>query len=470
MKTGDQYFDSDEFRDLLSTYEEAVNSGQPIFMDADELSEIADYYQMNGRTDDADDAIALALSLSPGAIAPLTYKIHEALSNGDTEAAEHYFTQIIETDAPDYVYNHAEILVAKGLVDEADAYLREQLRQVPPDEYQDYVIDVASIYQDYDYNDKAMEWMVRARQEDTPEFKELMARTLFGLGKYKDSMRLFNELIDANPFSTNYWKALASAQFMNQDYRDAVQSSEYAIAIDPDDPDGLISKADSLFQLADYEGALDFYRRYSAIIPDDEFSFLRQGTCLINLEQLDDAISTLQQALTCAPSDSRFLCAIYEELAFAYCEHGDIDQALLMLDNTESLDCDHVHVLIIRGHIMLAARRLAEAEHYFRQAILLSDTPPQTLFRVIVSVYDNRYVETAYMLFKKYFQIITPDCNDGYAYMALCCHDLHKTDEYHAYLKEACRRNPQECRQALGHLFPDTVDPSDYYHHTINSI
>ena len=360
--------------------------------------------------------------------------------------------------------------MAKGLVDEADAYLREQLRQVPPDEYQDYVIDVACIYQDYDYNDKAMEWMVRARQEDTPEFKELMARTLFGLGKYKDSMRLFNELIDANPFSTNYWKALASAQFMNQDYRDAVQSSEYAIAIDPDDPDGLISKADSLFQLADYEGALDFYRRYSAIIPDDEFSFLRQGTCLINLEQLDDAISTLQQALTCAPSDSRFLCAIYEELAFAYCEHGDIDQALLMLDNTESLDCDHVHVLIIRGHIMLAARRLAEAEHYFRQAILLSDTPPQTLFRVIVSVYDNRYVETAYMLFKKYFQIITPDCNDGYAYMALCCHDLHKTDEYHAYLKEACRRNPQECRQALGHLFPDTVDPSDYYHHTINSI
>ena len=42
MKNGDDFFDSDEFRDLLSTYEEAVSSGQTIFMDSEELSEIAD--------------------------------------------------------------------------------------------------------------------------------------------------------------------------------------------------------------------------------------------------------------------------------------------------------------------------------------------------------------------------------------------------------------------------------------------
>jgi len=470
VKNGDDFFDSDEFRDLLSTYEEAVSSGQPIFMDAEELSEIADYYQMNNRPDDADDAITLALSLSPGAIAPLTYKIHEALSNGDTDEAERYFMQIIETDAPDYVYDRAEILLAKGLVDDADAYLREQLRDVPPEEYQDYVIDVANIFQDYNLNDKAMEWMVRARQEDTPAFKELMARTLLGLGKYDDSIRLFNELIDTDPFSANYWKALASAQFMNQDYRNAVQSSEYAIAIDPDDPEGLISKADSLYQLADYEGALDFYRRYSNIVADDDYSLLHQGTCLINLGHNSLAIDTLRQALHCAPPDSRLLCDILQELAFAYSENGDTAKALATLDDTLTLDCDHVYILVIRGHVMLTAGRLAEAEHCFRQAIVSSDNPSQTLFRIIISVYDNKYVETAYTLFKKYFHIIGDDCNEGYAYMALCCHDLAKTDEYHRYLREACRRNPLECRQALGHLFPDDVDPSDYYHYLINSI
>ena len=35
QKTGDDYFDSEEFHELLSQYEESVSSGQPIFMDAD---------------------------------------------------------------------------------------------------------------------------------------------------------------------------------------------------------------------------------------------------------------------------------------------------------------------------------------------------------------------------------------------------------------------------------------------------
>ena len=40
-RTGDEYFDSDDFRNMLAEYEEAVNTGQPVFMDADELAEIA---------------------------------------------------------------------------------------------------------------------------------------------------------------------------------------------------------------------------------------------------------------------------------------------------------------------------------------------------------------------------------------------------------------------------------------------
>ena len=41
--TDDEYFDSDEFRDMLATYEEAVSQGQPVFLDADELAWLNDY-------------------------------------------------------------------------------------------------------------------------------------------------------------------------------------------------------------------------------------------------------------------------------------------------------------------------------------------------------------------------------------------------------------------------------------------
>lgn len=469
-KTGDEYFDSDEFREMLAEYENAVDMGMPVFMDADELSEIADFYQMEERYDEADAAIDLALSLSPGAIGPLTYKIHEALWKGDISQARHFLEQITEQDEPDYVYDKAEIMLAEERVDEADRYLRHELKKVPPEEYQDYVVDVANIYADYNYPEMAMQWMARARQEDSPEFKELMARTLFGLGKYADSEKLWGELIDRDPFSKQYWNALASTQYMNEDYSASVESSEYAIAIDPDDPEALVSKANGLYRLGNYEEALEYFRRYSERMPDDEYGLMHQGVCLINMGRNEEAIDILKKAIDIAGEDSGYLSDIYQELAFAYSEVSDEQQALKMLDLADRYDSDKVQSLLVRGHVLLASGQVKEAEKVFRQAVVLSDQPHQTLLRIIVSVYDNHYLDAAYNLFKKFFRMSQPDSPEGYAYMALCCYDLKKYTEFLDYLKVACECCPYECKIALSHLFPDTVDPKDYYKYTVERL
>jgi len=459
----DEYYDSEEFRDILAEYEAAISSGQPVFMDADDLSEIADFYQLNNRPKDAEKAIRLALSLSPGGIAPLTYRIHEAIFEGDTDKAWEYLDQIVEKDAPDYIYDRGEILLAEGRIDEANAYFEESLATVPPEELQDYLIDVANIMSDYDHSDLAFAWMKKTKQEDTDDYKELMARTLSGVGKYKDSERLWGELIDSNPFSKHYWNQLASTQFMNEDYSAAVQSIEYAIAIDPEDPDSMIAKSSGLYQLGNYEEALKYYRRYTEKVPDDEYAYLHQGACLVNLERYDEAIEVLQRGLEVAPEDSTYRADLYQELAFAYSEKGLVDKALDCLDKTEALTSDPVHLLVVRGHILLAAEHFKEAEKFFRRAVLESKTPQQTLMQVIVSLYDNHFIEASYKMFKRYFKMVDEGNTEGYAYMALCCHDLKLGDEFMHYLETACKVNPRECRIALAHLFPADVEPQDYY-------
>jgi tetratricopeptide (TPR) repeat protein len=465
--TGDDYFDSDEFHQLLDTYEAAVNAGEPVFMDADELVDIADYYQYTDRKDEAEKAITLALSLAPGDCAPLTYRIHEALFQGNPQKAWELLEQIIDKDQPDYIYDRAEILVFEGRIEEADHYLKEHYLTIPPEEQQDFVVDVANIFTEYGQPEKAMLWMEKAKQEDSVDFKELMARTLFGMGKYKDSQRIFNELIDANPFSKNYWNALASAQFMNEDYSEAIQSSEYAIAIDPDDPESLLAKANGLYRLNNYEEAQKFYQRYQELVPYDEFALLYEGTCLINMQKSEQAIDVLQKALELAPDDSPYLYDIYQELAFAYAENHEVDKALEVLDKTDTLDCDHVQLSLIRGHILLGANRMDEAKKFFHQAVEISETPKQTLLRVIVSFYDNRYLEGAYTLFKKFFAHYDQQGNgqntEGYAYMALCCYDMQNYKEFLNYLQKACKVNPKECRVALSHMFPEEIKSEDYY-------
>lgn len=470
MTDDDAYFNSEEFKAILQQYEESVKVGQPIYMDADDLADIADYYHFEDRIEEANEAINLALQFNPTAVGPLLYKAREALSLQDFEKAREYAERIETLDSLEYLYLKCEILICEGKVEEADDIFREHFKEVPADEYIDYVYDVANLYSEYQQHNKAFEWMARSKGDDSDDFKELMARTLFGLGKYKDSERIFSELIDRNPFSNRYWYSLASAQFMNEDYNASVTSSEYAIAIAPDDADSILAKANGLFRLENYEEALSYYERYNRIIEDDEFSYLHQGTCLVNLGRYSEAIASLEKAEEVAPEDSLCLPEIYQEFAFAYNELKQPDTALYYIDKTRSLDCDHVEMDLIKAHILLSDQRIEEAEKMFKKAIANSDNAYKTMLRIMVSLYDNRYVKASYHLFKKFFKHIDNNWKEGFSYMALCCYDLKKYDEFIDYLRISVEKNPREAKLVLGPLFPTGMQVNEYESYITNQL
>ena len=84
------------------------------------------------------------------------------------------------------------------------------------------------------------------------------------------------------------------------------------------------------------------------------------------------------------------------------------------------------------------------------------------MLRVMVSLYDNRYVSATYKLFKKFFNLVDDDWNEGYSYMALCCWDIKHYDEFIDYLKKAVDKNPREAKMVLGHLFPVGMKVTEY--------
>ncbi len=468
--TDEEYFNDEEFREMLDDYERTVADGQLVFMDVDDLADIAEYYQLHERYDDAQRAIDRAIELQPDSIIALNYKAHEAIGNGDYQAAKDYLERMDDKQAPEYIYSRAEIMMAQGMTDEADQYLLDCVKDLPRDEYQDYVIDIANLWTEYGNSEKGMEWMLRAHPEETEDFKELMARTYFGIGAYDDSERLFNELLDKNPFQKRYWNALASTQYMKEDYSGAITSSEYAIAIDPDDPDALLAKANALNSLSNNEEAIKYYDRYLAKIPDDEFALLNAGSCLVNVGKYEEAIVKLQKAEELAATDSQYLADIYQELAFAYSELHKPETALFYIDKTLSMDCNQNEMLVIRGHILLSNNFNDEAEQSYKQAISQSGYDPHIILRAAISIYDNQYVTTAYSMLTQLLDTVSDDWNRGYSYMALCCHDLGRHKEYLHYLEEACRRNPEEAKGALGFLFPEGMSPSDYYQYELNRL
>ena len=117
---------------------------------------------------------------------------------------------------------------------------------------------------------------------------------------------------------------------------------------------------------------------------------------------------------------------------------------------TDTLVCDHDEMMVLRGHVLLENGQYEEAQRCFSEAVKSSSASPHIYLRIAISVYDNGYNKLAYKMFAILLNSVDDKWYEGYSYMALCCKDLGKRNEYLKYLKKACQLNPWEARTVLG--------------------
>ena len=81
------YFEKPEFKRTLAHYEEMLRSGDTRYFEATELTEIAEYYAMNGDSQRAEAALDYALRLHPDNLDALIFKARARLINGHLNEA-----------------------------------------------------------------------------------------------------------------------------------------------------------------------------------------------------------------------------------------------------------------------------------------------------------------------------------------------------------------------------------------------
>ena len=141
---------NNQFDDILKRYEAARSAGSSIYLEPDDLTDIAEYYHLHGRLTDAIEAIDLAINMFPGATQPLTFKARVAiLVNRNAAEAMQWAEKIDDKTDLDYYYIVAEIMVADQRIDEANQYLKAKENDVCDDDLEDYYLDVATLFADY---------------------------------------------------------------------------------------------------------------------------------------------------------------------------------------------------------------------------------------------------------------------------------------------------------------------------------
>lgn len=471
MPLQDKYFESTEFKEKLQLYENAQASGTSVYLEPDDLTDIAEYYHLLGNIEACMEVVNYAIRLFPGATMPLVFRSRVALLMENNVARAMEYAEMIDDKSDlDYLYIKAEIMIVDDRADEANDFLHHAYEELDDEERADYVIDVANLFADYDLMDTAKQWLSLSDEYDATDYKELQGRIAIGLGDYEESKRIYNELIDRNPYSFTYWNQLASTQLMHNEIMESIQSSEFALAINPNDEEATLNKANGLFSLGNFEEASKYYERFTKISPNSEIGEMFQGISLINLNKTEEGVEHLLKAEKIADPYSENLHDIYVELAYSLSVLGRHDETMEYIEKISQLD-DHdpYETDILKGHVHLQKEEIEKAMLCFQHAVNASNGLPRVILRIGICIYDNGYYSLAYDVFHLLLDDASDDWKEGWSYLALCCKLLSRDSEFVYAVRKACQQNPIEAKMVLGDLFPENLPPEDYVNYLKNN-
>ena len=327
-----EYFKSNKFKHILHEYEELCKENSGRFLDSEELADIAEYYHLIGKEEEARVVATYAINVFPGATAPLCFLARAALFiDKDFVKAKQLAEDIIDKEDLDYYYLIAEILMVQNKNEEADKYLSECFHRVAEDEQQDYIFDVASLCCDYGLAELAQKWLSLYEDIETQEYKELKAKILLWIGKSNESEEVLNELIDSNPYSTIYWNELAECHFIRGEHNKSITASEYSLAINPEDEDALLNKANALYCIGNSSEAINYYKRFQKVTTGTRKNFANITIADIYLSQ--QKIEQAIQYFTKAIENSETKEETYIQMAISLMGNGYIKDAYQMFSN-----------------------------------------------------------------------------------------------------------------------------------------
>ena len=469
----DNIFHTKQFKDNLQNYEDALSAGHPLYLEPDDYTDIAEYYQLHGRFNDALEAVDTALSMFPGATQPLAFRARVAiLIDHDAEEAMHYANMIADKQDLDYYYTVAEIMIADGRADDAEKYLQDKKGEIDEDDREDFCLDVATLYVDYDVYDLAELWLDECEDTDNDDYQEIKGRIAVNKGKYKEGIRIFNTLLDHDPYNNAYWNALATAQYLNNDISDSIESCDYALAIDSEDTDAILSKANALTILGNANEAVAYYNHYNRLQPMSEVGYMGIAAVMMAENKLDEALTYWQRAekLTAPFSPNRM--DIYRNMCLIYATMGNHEKAFEIADKLEQFTGKKSpDMAVLRGYLALLAAKLPEATAYFAYADKMTSKDERNNIRFYIAFcyFDTGYMQQAHDILR---QLADADnnkiYNDFWSYLVRTDYELGLQDEFLSDLKKATERNPYGLQREMADVFPNGMAVRDFYNYAIH--
>jgi len=464
-----KYYRSRHFLRLLHHYEKAISEGHVPYLEADELTDIAEYY-MSGKQDaKANQAIQAAIDMHPDSVDPQIFLARQKMFYGQLDEARKIIEAITEQEDCEVIYIKAELLIKEGHTEEASKYLFKQI-ELMQDSLDTYLYDCTSIFMDYDQWPYAEEWLERLKEAypNHPRIPIMEGETLMGLSKFERALEMLKAILDEEPYDSEAWNLLAETNVALEKYPEAKEAADYSLAINPMDSSALLMKANACMHDNQMSEAIELYTMYLSLQPDDISVHISLLLCYYAEERYKETLPLLEKAEQYAlkqPEREADLSQILQLRAFTLSHLDRFSEAIATIEKAreyceESLlwKCD-----LTQADIYLQNKELTLAEKYFSDALAKSPEQAETLFNIALSYSNAGYNDAAIDLLDDVWTLYGgQEGKFVVPYLANCYLRKNDMDNFLFYLKLA----PSCDREATYQLFHDrypNLAPEDYY-------
>ena len=461
------YFNDSEFLENLQKYEQACKDGKPVYMDAEDLTDITEFFMTQNMEEEANQAISLALSLHPNSVDPLIFLARQQMFHDNLEEAIKIAESIPDQNDRETIFLWTELLIRSNKPIDALQLIISKLKEQDEDKAM-FLYDAACIFMDYqDY--QIAQKLTAKLEKDFPQYKKLKklkTDLLMATEKYDDAIAMLQDILEEQPFSTLAWKTIAEAQIGKSDFAEALDSVEYCLALNPNHTQALMIKAHCLFHLNHLTQAHDIYQRLKDIMPEDGRLYYMDAVTLANMERFDEAKEALAKGLKYIPEYDEDRIQLLMHKAYLESKSHHIDEALKALEDAMQLSKDNKGVLeyhLLMGEILLENDREKEAAEHFEIAYNESENKQETLLTIGIAYAETKHFGTALSLLEAFMEEYKG--KEGVVaipYLAYCYKKLHDQENYLKYLRKAVSAD----REITEFLFSDdypSIQPEEYY-------
>ena len=516
------YFQSQEFKEILHAYEQGKDEGRNVYLDADDFADIADYYLNADRPDLATEVTEAGLSIHSDDEVLLIVKSAVFIYQHLYDEAEAVLKEL-DAENSDVKYQYAQLRYAKYHdTKEAERMWRAWMRidngEAPTEEQrrENYIHVISSLVDlcetDYETGDKG--WDLEAVRRWVTEYIDLFQP----LGTYEADVQLadicrendladlmctvLGQVLEERPYLPKGWSNLGLAQFMLQRYEQALESCDFALAINPNDVESLLTKAHTLHAMGEKETALPVFKEYLdkggekvQIIPYAETLFLvgEKEEAVRQLELLADHFERQKQEddrkwakADSLPQEEKLenmmaheafidlYVKIFTDIGDLYHHNGYYEESLGAYDRVLAIDpqCAEAHFML--GINQLGLARYEEASRSFAQALQWAEDQVMMGIDIALTFVLNDFDSFALEVLNAVGQIAdrsnSPFSKNVAAAKSITYLKMGHTNQFLKHFKVACQKTPELVQNVYGNYFPESMPVSQWAEYAAKNI